>query len=59
LAEKHRDKLTPTAKAAGMPLGSGFFDEKLEIAPWKKLENLTEHATKSIHVEPPVFGLLG
>jgi hypothetical protein len=59
LAEKHRDKLTPTAKAAGMPLGPSFFDEQLEIASRKKLENLTEHATKSIHVEPPVFGLLG
>ena len=32
---------------------------QLKIGSRKKLENLTEHATKSIHVEPPVFGLLG
>jgi hypothetical protein len=42
-----------------MPLGPGFFDEQLEIAARKKLENLTEHATESIHVEPPVLGLMG
>ena len=36
LAEERLDKLTPTAQAAGMPLGPGFFDERLEIASRKK-----------------------
>ena len=59
LAEKHRDKLAPTAKAAGMPFGLRLFDQQLKLSTRKKLENLTEHATKSIHVGPPFVGLLG
>jgi len=59
LAEQHGDKLAPTAKAAGMPLGSRFFDEQLKLGSRKKLENLTKHATESIHVGPPFVGLIG
>ena len=44
LAEHHRDKLTPTAKAAGMALGFSFLNQQLKVAARKKLENLTEHA---------------
>jgi hypothetical protein len=38
-----------------MPLGSSFFDEQLEVGAREELEKLTEHATESIHVEPPFF----
>ena len=55
LAEQHGDKLAPTAKAAGMPLGSGLLNQQLKVGSREELENLTEHATKSIHVEPPFF----
>ena len=55
LAEHHRDKLAPTAKATRMALGFSFLNQQLKIAAREKLENLTEHATESIHVGPPVF----
>jgi hypothetical protein len=59
LAEKHRHKLSPGAKASGMPLGLGFPDQQLKLGARKELENLTEHATESIHVEPPFLGFVG
>ena len=55
LAKQHGDKLAPRAKAAGMPLGSGLINEQLELGAREKLENLTKHATNSIHVGPPVL----
>jgi hypothetical protein len=58
LAKHHRDKLSPAAKAAGMALGFGFLNQQLKFAAREKLENLTEHATESIHVGPPVSWVL-
>ncbi len=55
LAEHHRDKLIPTAKAAGMSLGFSFLNQQLKVGARKELEKLTEHARESIHVGPPVF----
>src|SRR5215471_6506873 len=59
LAEHHRDKLIPAAKTTGMALGFSFPNQKLKFASRKKLENLTEHATESIHVGPPALGFVG
>ena len=59
LAEHHRDKVIPTAKTTGMALGFSFPNQQLKFASRKKLENLAEHATKSIHVGPPAFGFIG
>src|SRR5262245_11324651 len=59
LAEHHRDKLIPAAKTTGMALGFSFPNQPLKFASRKKLENLTEHATESIHVGPPAFGFVG
>ena len=41
-----------------MPFGLGLFDQQLKLASRTKLENLTEHATESIHVEPPALGVV-
>jgi hypothetical protein len=55
LTEQHRDELTPTRKAAGVPVGVSRDDDALKLGPWKKLEQLIEDAAESRHRgEPPV-----
>src|SRR5579883_2812153 len=52
LAENHRDELLPAAHAPSMPLGIEPAHLALEVRARNKLENLTEQAAKSVHVEP-------
>jgi hypothetical protein len=49
LAKKHGDKLTPTGKSPGMPLGPDFLNPALKLQTRKKLEKLTENAAKCVH----------
>ena len=47
LTKHHGHKPSLRAKAAGLP------DQHLELGARKRFENLTKHATESIHVGPP------
>ena len=49
LAEEHDHDLAPAGEAPGMPLGMGPLDQRLELRPWKELEELAEHAAESTH----------
>jgi hypothetical protein len=49
LAEQHGDELPPAREPAGMPLRVRPFDQRLELRPGKRLEQLTEHAAECTH----------
>jgi hypothetical protein len=49
LAEEHRHELAPAREPSGMPLGVRPLDQRLKLRPGKQLEELAEHAAKSIH----------
>src|SRR5277367_1486235 len=52
LAKEHRHQLRPTAYSTRMALGVQLAYFALRVRPRNKLENLTEQAAESVHVEP-------
>jgi hypothetical protein len=45
LTEQHDDKLSPTRKTAGVPLGFVPSDRRIKTGPLNKLQHLGENAT--------------